>query len=228
MKSIKVISFSVVALFFSVLFPATSSASGIDIGNFIVTVPDSITVTGQEVGTGSRNCTFNASLDAKPGFVIPLRGGVVISLIDSLNTSIDNGYTLAEVEGLTHLDVKGVFHCAASSGTLKPPYKFSIMPRGLPSTQVFGYESPVTLQFVQTTPTPKPSVSASPTPTPSATSTSGGSSNAELAIATERIASLQSENESLKSRLSLANASLKLVNSKLAKICGAKPKPRGC
>jgi hypothetical protein len=100
-----------------------------------------------------------------------LRGGVVVSLVDSLNTTIDSGYSLAEVEGLTHLDIKGVFKCNASSGTLKPPYKFSIVPRGLPSTQVFGYESPVTLKFIESAPAPKPSVTPAPSASPTASET---------------------------------------------------------
>jgi hypothetical protein len=228
MKSLKTIAVSIFVLICTFLLLTHSEASGIDMGNFTVTVPDSIEVTGLEVGTGSRYCTFTASMDAKPGSVIPLRGGVVISLIDSLNTSIDNGYSLAEVEGLTHLDIKGVFHCAASNGTLKPPYKFSITPRGIPNSQVFGYESPVTLKFVQNAPTPTPSATPKPSPTPTPSASSSSLASVELIEANTLIQSLKTENDSLKNRLLLANSSLKILNSRIAKICGNKPKPKGC
>jgi hypothetical protein len=228
MKSTRIVLVSVCALFSTIFFPAISQASTIDLGNFTLTLPDSLDVVGQEVGTNSRNCLFTANLDAKPGFVIPLRGGVVINLVDSLNTTIDNGYSLAEVEGLTHLDIKGVFKCNASSGTLKPPYKFSIIPRGLPSTQVFGYESPVTLKFIESAPAPKPSATPTPSASPTASSASAPVVSPELAEARALINSLQSQIDSLNSRLVLANSSAKLLTSKIEKICKSKPKPKGC
>jgi hypothetical protein len=219
MRTSKVVALGVFAIFLTYQFPASSHASEIDFGTFTVTVPDSIEIQGQEVGMGPRSCTFGATMNAKPGFVIPLRGGALVSLKDSLNTTIDSGYSIAEVEGLTRLDIKSVFKCSSSSGTLKPPYKVVISPRGIPSNQVFDYESPVTLRFVQSAPSPKPSTSSAPAPT---------SSSGELIEAKALIKSLQSENQFLIVRLGTANTSIKQLNQKILKICSSKPKPKGC
>ena len=113
----------VIGLLSQIVNPA--EASVIKFGNLNITLPDSVTITGAEVGTGARNCSFKVSVDADAGTTIPLRAMVVVNLVDALGTTIDNNYSQATVEGLTHQEFTGVFHCNASVGTLKPPYKFS-------------------------------------------------------------------------------------------------------
>ena len=147
----------VIGLLSQIVNPA--EASVIKFGNLNITLPDSVTITGAEVGTGARNCSFKVSVDADAGTTIPLRAMVVVNLVDALGTTIDNNYSQATVEGLTHQEFTGVFHCNASVGTLKPPYKFSGTVSGVPSSSLPFIEAPVTVSFVTATP------SASPTPT---------------------------------------------------------------
>ena len=147
----------VIGLLSQIAYPA--EASVIKFGNLNITLPDSVTITGAEVGTGARNCSFKVSVDADAGTTIPLRAMVVVNLVDALGTTIDNNYSQATVEGLTHQEFTGVFHCNASVGTLKPPYKFSGSVLGVPSSSLPFIEAPVTVTFVTATP------SASPTPT---------------------------------------------------------------
>ena len=147
----------VIGLLSQIVNPA--EASVIKFGNLNITLPDSVTITGAEVGTGARNCSFKVSVDADAGTTIPLRAMVVVNLVDALGTTIDNNYSQATVEGLTHQEFIGVFHCNASVGTLKPPYKFSGTVSGVPSSSLPFIEAPVTVSFVTATP------SASPTPT---------------------------------------------------------------
>jgi hypothetical protein len=147
----------VIGLLSQIVNPA--EASVIKFGNLNITLPDSVTITGAEVGTGARNCSFKVSVDADAGTTIPLRAMVVVNLVDALGTTIDNNYSQATVEGLTHQEFIGVFHCNASVGTLKPPYKFSGTVSGVPSSSLPFIEAPVTVTFVTATP------SASPTPT---------------------------------------------------------------
>ena len=147
----------VIGLLSQIVNPA--EASVIKFGNLNITLPDSVTITGAEVGTGARNCSFKVSVDADAGTTIPLRAMVVVNLVDALGTTIDNNYSQATVEGLTHQEFTGVFHCNASVGTLKPPYKFSGSVLGVPSSSLPFIEAPVTVTFVTATP------SASPTPT---------------------------------------------------------------
>ena len=147
----------VIGLLSQIVNPA--EASVIKFGNLNITLPDSVTITGAEVGTGARNCSFKVSVDADAGTTIPLRAMVVVNLVDALGTTIDNNYSQATVEGLTHQEFIGVFHCNASVGTLKPPYKFSGSVLGVPSSSLPFIEAPVTVTFVTATP------SASPTPT---------------------------------------------------------------
>ena len=147
----------VIGLLSQIVNPA--EASVIKFGNLNITLPDSVTITGAEVGTGARNCSFKVSVDADAGTTIPLRAMVVVNLVDALGTTIDNNYSQATVEGLTHQEFTGVFHCNASVGTLKPPYKFSGSVLGVPSSSLPFIEAPVTVSFVTATP------SASPTPT---------------------------------------------------------------
>lgn len=147
----------VIGLLSQIVNPA--EASVIKFGNINITLPDSVTITGAEAGTGARNCSFKVSVDADAGTTIPLRAMVVVNLVDALGTTIDNNYSQATVEGLTHQEFIGVFHCNASVGTLKPPYKFSGSVLGVPSSSLPFIEAPVTVTFVTATP------SASPTPT---------------------------------------------------------------
>jgi hypothetical protein len=80
-------------------FTNPAVASVIKFGNLNITLPDSVTITGAEVGTGSRNCSFKVSVDADAGTTIPLRAMVVVNLVDALGTTIDNNYSQATVEG---------------------------------------------------------------------------------------------------------------------------------
>lgn len=150
----------VIGILSQILSPA--EASVIKFGNLNITLPDSVTITGAEVGTGARNCTFKVSVDADAGTTIPLRAMVVVNLVDALGTTIDNGYSQATVEGLTHQEFTGVFHCNDAVGTLKPPYKFSGVVSGVPSSSPF-IEAPVTVSFVTATPTPSSTSAATDT-----------------------------------------------------------------
>jgi hypothetical protein len=142
-----------------------AEASVIKYGNLNITLPDTVTITGAEVGTGARNCSFKVSVDADPGTTIPLRAMVVVNLIDALGTTIDNNYSQATVEGLTHQEFTGVFHCNASVGTLKAPYKFSGSVLGVPSSGMPFIEAPANVVFVNSAPAPSPS--SAPTSTQS-------------------------------------------------------------
>jgi hypothetical protein len=144
-------------------FTNPAVASVIKFGNLSITLPDSVTITGAEVGTGTRNCSFKVSVDADAGTTIPLRAMVVVNLVDALGTTIDNNYSQATVEGLTHQEFTGVFHCNASVGTLKPPYKFSGSVLGVPSSSLPFIEAPVTVSFVTATPTPSSTSAATDT-----------------------------------------------------------------
>ena len=151
----------VIGLLSQIVNPA--EASVIKFGNLNITLPDSVTITGVEVGTGARNCSFKVSVDADAGTTIPLRAMVVVNLVDALGTTIDNNYSQATVEGLTHQEFTGVFHCNASVGTLKPPYKFSGSVLGVPSSSLPFIEAPVTVSFVTATPTPSSTSAATDT-----------------------------------------------------------------
>lgn len=140
-----------------------AEASVIKFGNLNITLPDSVTITGAEVGTGARNCTFKVSVDADAGTTIPLRAMVEVSLVDALGTTIDENYSQATVEGLTHQEFTGVDHCNAAVGTFKPPYKFSGSVLGVPSSSLPFMEAPVTVSFVTATPTPSSTIAATDT-----------------------------------------------------------------
>jgi hypothetical protein len=173
----------------------SAQASMVQSGDMTLTLPDSITITGSDIGsaTNPRNCTIKASLDAKAGTTIPLRAGVVVNLVDSTGYGIDSGYSIADVEGLTHLDIPMVFHCGNGHGeaTLKGPYRFTLIWRGMVAT--FTPDVPVNVTFVTATPTP------TPTPTPTTVSTSVGTSTATslqdaLAVANERLQEMTLKN----------------------------------
>lgn len=141
-----------------------SAANQIRFSNLTINLPDSVKILGNEIGSSPRSCAINVSVDADPGTVIPLRTFVVINLVDSLNTTVDNAAMQATTEGLTHLEFRGVFHCGAAVGTLKPPYKFTGVVQGIPNTWPF-LEAPVTVIFEEP--------AANPTPNQSTISQSG-------------------------------------------------------
>jgi hypothetical protein len=155
----KVVAFMLVFVYlFQQDLPA--NAAVVNYGNLRITLPDTVVITGSETGTDKRSCTFQISVDAAPGTTIPLRASVNIGLQDSLGTSIDSGYSMATVEGLTHQEFIGVFHCS-NIGTLKPPYKFSGAIFGIPNLWP-NIEAPVNVNFVPE------SIVATPTPSSNA------------------------------------------------------------
>jgi len=151
-----------VALVATVFAMALTSLSGaqasvLKAGNLNITFPDTVVITGNEIGTGSRNCTYKIIVDSDAGTTIPLRATVVVNLVDNLGVTLDNGYTQATVEGLTHMEFIGVFHCSGAIGTLKSPYKFSGTVMGVPNVWP-SIEAPVTVKFIDkvSEPTPEP------------------------------------------------------------------------
>ena len=68
-----------------------ASASIVQLGDFILTLPDEITVIGKEDGLAPRQCTYHIYLEAKAGATIPLRASVGVSLKDSLGAQLHNG-----------------------------------------------------------------------------------------------------------------------------------------
>ena len=148
---------------------------------------------------------------------------------DSLGATIDNNYSQALVEGVTHQEFIGVFHCSASLGTLKPPYSFELISVSLPGLPLSLGAVPVKLNFVAPTPkstptptpTPKTTLVATPTPTPTVTVTTiSKPSDAEVVLIAE-LASLKAQN-------ALIQTQYKSLQLKLAKICNVKAKPKGC
>ena len=143
----------------------------VQVGKLVFSVPDSVIVTGSEVGLSERNCAIKVTVDALAGETIPLRGGVNVNLLDSLNTIIDSGYSSALVEGLTRQEFVLFFRCNNTNGTLKPPYRFEISDR----EGYGGQQIPVNLTFVPKvekptqTPTPEPTNVISPSPSASST-----------------------------------------------------------
>lgn len=204
----------------TLLIPQSAQAKEIQLGNLKLNLPDEISVTGYESGTESRNCTLKFTVKADAGTTIPLRGGVSIQLRDSLYASIDSFYNQATVEGLTELVLQSAFNCYASSGTLKPPYTFSVIALNLPGVSPFLDPVPVRLNF--TAPTPK----ATPTPTLIVTATPKMSDSE--AVTLSQNAELKARLTQLESRFKTIQAALLKANQKLTKICSAKPKPKGC
>lgn len=138
------------------LYGQTSAqASTLEADNLVLTLPDTLSISGTEVGSSNnpRKCSITASLDAKTGTTIPLRAGAVVNLVDSTGYSVDSGYAIADVEGLTHLDIVMVFKCGNGSGTatLKGPYKFTTVWRGMPGWP-FGEDRSVKVTFGSSTP----------------------------------------------------------------------------
>jgi len=169
----------------SLIGQASAQASTLQTENLTLTLPDSISISGTEIGSANnpRRCSIKASLDSKSGTTIPLRAGAVVNLVDSTGYGIDNGYAIADVEGLTHLDIVMVFKCGNGSGTatLKGPYKFTTVWRGLTGLP-FAPDSPVNVTFGSTE--------------PAASQSSGSSSTSKDALATanDQIATLSKTN----------------------------------
>jgi hypothetical protein len=185
---------------------APAQASTLRSENLVLTLPDTVTVSGSEEGSASnsRKCSIKASLDSNPGTFIPLRAGAVVSLNDSTGFGIDNGYATANVEGLTHLDIVLVFKCGNGAGTatLKGPYTFKTTWTGMPG-QPFAPDTPVNLIFGSS------AQSISPV------DTAKDVSKSELTLANEEIAVLKKENSELsKGMLELASKVASL-NSRL-------------
>ena len=141
-------------------------ATSLQAANLTLTLPDSVTITGSELGSpsNSRMCTIRASIDAQPGTTIPLRGGAVATLSDSTGYSLDSGYGIANVEGLTHLDILFVFHCGNGHGeaTIRGPYKFRTNWSGVPGASPFTPDTAVNVSFIPAMPGP----TQVPTPIP--------------------------------------------------------------
>ena len=187
-----------------------AQASTLESENLIVTLPDSVVISGSEIGSSSnrRSCSIKASLDSKPGTTIPLRAGAVVNLVDSTGYSVDSGYAIADVEGLTHLDIVMVFKCGNGDGsaTLKGPYRFTTIWRGTAGVP-FAPDSPVNVTFSPMVPVPSPTptpIAPAPTPMPSPID----ASKAALASALDTVATLSSTNAELKSQILSLNAEL--------------------
>ena len=176
-----------------------AQASTLQTENLILTLPDSISISGTEVGGSNnpRKCSITASLDSKSGTTIPLRAGAVVNLVDSTGFGIDNGYAIADVEGLTHLDIVMVFKCGNGIGTatIKGPYKFTTIWRGM-SGLPFAPDTPVNVTFGMTAPAPSPTTSAN------------DSTKDALASALDKIAALSSANAALASQVASLTSQL--------------------
>ena len=184
-----------------------AQASTLQTENLILTLPDSVSISGTEVGGANnpRRCSIKASLDSKSGTTIPLRAGAVVNLVDSTGYGIDNGYAIADVEGLTHLDIVMVFKCGNGSGTatLKGPYKFTTIWRGLTGLP-FAPDTPVNLVFGS-----KETGSTS-------TGSTNNSASDPLALANEQISSLTKINSDQQLKILELTTQVNSLTSKLA------------
>jgi hypothetical protein len=228
---------STLLVLITILMLQPAEAKEVQVGNLKITLPDEITVTGYESGIEPRNCTFKLSVDANPGTTIPLRGGIQFILKDSLGTPIENNYSQALVEGVTHQEIISVFHCSASLGTLKPPYSFHLISVNLPGLPLSLGEVPVKLNFVAPTPksTPTPTLTPTPTPTPTPKTTPVATPTPTPTVTVTAIskpidteAVLIAELATLKAQNALIQTQFKSLQLKLAKICNVKAKPKGC
>lgn len=192
---------------FGIIGPTSAQASTLQTENLILTLPDSVSISGTEIGGSNnpRKCSIKASLDSKAGTTIPLRAGAVINFVDSTGFGIDNGYAIADVEGLTHLDIVMVFKCGNGIGTatLKGPYKFSTIWRGTTGLP-FAPETPVNVTF-----------GSKETPAPS---TSNGTDPAKdpLVLANEKISSLNKITSDQQLRILELSTQVTTLTSKLA------------
>jgi len=202
----------------------SSMASMSQTANLSLTLPDTVTISGLEVGSSlnARKCTINGSLDAMTGTTIPLRGGVAVSFQDATGYSIDSGYATANVEGLTHLDIVMVFHCGNGDGsaTLKGPYKFSITWIGIPGAEPFVPPMPVSVVFkgdaTSQVPNSVPTPSVTNSPMPNASSTKQPSDL--LSEAESQISKLIAENAAQATEIDALNSQIKNLKDQLANI----------
>lgn len=215
----KIISVTVISAIFGFGLIGLNFAHGstLENENLILTLPDSVAISGTETGSSGnrRSCSIKASLDSKPGTTIPLRAGAVVNLVDSTGYSVDSGFSIADVEGLTRLEIVMVFKCGNGDGsvTLKGPYRFTTIWRGLAGLP-FAPDTPVKVTFgsVVASPTPTPT----PVPTPSPTTTPIDSSKAALASALESVATLTATNAELKAQIASLNAQLAAASKSVA------------
>ena len=192
---------------FGFIGQTAAQAATLQAENLVLTLPDSVAISGSELGSANnpRKCLIKASLDSKPGTTIPLRAGATVNFVDSTGYGIDNGYAIANVEGLTHLDIVLVFKCGNGSGTatLKGPYKFTTIWNGIPGWP-FSPDSPVNVTFGGAD--------------NSSNSTSGSNNSAKdpLALANEQIASLTKLNGDLQLKILELTTQVTNLNSQLA------------
>ena len=207
----KIISVTVISAIFGFGLLGLNFAHGstLENENLILTLPDSVAISGTETGGSGnrRSCSIKASLDSKPGTTIPLRAGAVVNLVDSTGYSVDSGFSIADVEGLTRLEIQMVFKCGNGDGsvTLKGPYRFTTIWRGLAGLP-FAPDTPVKVTFGSVVASP------TPTPTPSATTTPIDSSKAALASALESVGTLTVTNAELKAQIASLNAQLAVAS----------------
>ena len=94
------------------------------------------------------------------------------------------------------------------------------------------YEKPITFlsRTALPTPTPTPSVKVSATPAPTVTITATPAPAPTVTVTAQPVQSPTdwAAMESLKAELAIAKNDLRTLNSKLKKICSAKPKPKAC
>jgi hypothetical protein len=184
-----------------------AQASTLQTENLILTLPDSVSISGTEVGGANnpRRCSIKASLDSKPGTTIPLRAGAVVNFVDSTGFGIDSGFAIADVEGLTKLDIVMVFKCGNGIGTatLKGPYKFTTIWRGT-SGLPFAPDTTVNVTF-----------GSADTSSTSTTVTKDSSAD-PLTLANEQISSLTKINNDQKMKILELTTQVSLLTSKLA------------
>lgn len=146
------------ALILSLMIPVISPANAnvFNFANLIVTLPDSVSITGSDTGTGVRKCIIKGSIDAAPGTTIPLRAGASVIIYDSLLTRLNSAYAAASVEGLTHLDLVFSENCSPVPGTVKPPYRWGVNVFMVPCDSRCNADASVDVIFMSPTPTPTP------------------------------------------------------------------------
>lgn len=207
MKKLSILTIIAAVTGFGIIGPTSAQASTLQTENLILTLPDSVSISGSELGASNnpRKCSIKASLDSKPGTTIPLRAGAVVNFVDSTGFGIDSGYAIADVEGLTRLDIVMVFKCGNGIGTatLKGPYKFTTIWRGTSGTP-FAPDTTVNVTF-----------GSADTSSTSTTVTKESSAD-PLTLANEQISSLTKINSDQKMKILELTTQVSLLTSKLA------------
>lgn len=151
----------------------SANSAEVQVGDLTVSLPDTVKVTGSEIGLSERSCTIKVTIDVKAGETIPLKGGVNVTLYDSLNTIIDTGYSSAQVEGLVRQEFVAFFRCNNTNATLKPPYRFDVTTRdgnswipNIPVNLVFIPKVDTSTQTAKPEPSANVSTPNPPTPKP--------------------------------------------------------------